>query len=79
MPQILHCRSLMPEVAEYELVTEKTPAYFDGYRPGTPHLSQIIKNVLPEAKIIAVICDPVNRTFSDFIQEVIQRNITYTS
>lgn len=53
---------LMPEVTDDVLVMEKTPEYF--YNPNVP---QRILTELPNAKLILSICNPINRSFSDFV------------
>nr|XP_039267649.1 heparan sulfate glucosamine 3-O-sulfotransferase 6-like isoform X1 [Styela clava] len=61
-------RSLMPKVANDEILMEKTPAYFN-FPPAD--IPDRIKAALPDVKLIAVLCDPVNRTFSDYVHEKI--------
>lgn len=55
----------LPEVAEDEIVFEKTPKYF----VFPPALDRIAETV-PNAKFILVICDPVERAFSDYNHKV---------
>ncbi|XP_077976289.1 heparan sulfate glucosamine 3-O-sulfotransferase 6-like [Styela clava] len=59
-------RSLMPEVAEHELIMEKTPAYFDC--PPVTLPNRLYRDI-PHAKLILVVCDPVKRSFSDYAHE----------
>nr|XP_039250980.1 heparan sulfate glucosamine 3-O-sulfotransferase 5-like [Styela clava] len=53
----------LPAAKDYEIVIEKTPAYLKAL--GT---SERIHRTIPDAKIILLLCDPVNRTYSDFLQ-----------
>lgn len=57
----------MPESSPYHVVIEKTPSYFNF---GSKYVPQRVFTVVPNAKIIVLLCDPVNRTFSDFFHEV---------
>ena len=79
----------LPEVAEDEIVFEKTPKYFV-YPPGTfvirivsheffsfvLHFSQTVEaldriaETVPNAKFILVLCDPIERAFSDYNHKV---------
>lgn len=59
-------RTLMPKVADHELVMEKTPSYFD-CPPIT--LPSRIHSDVPRAKLILVVCDPVKRSYSDYAHE----------
>ena len=60
----------MPEASGREIIMEKTPVYFN-----SPPLSipEKIKNSVPNAKLILVVCDPVRRSLSDYIHEVIPK------
>lgn len=55
----------MPHVHDHEVIIEKTPAYFKG-----KDVPRRIHGTIPHAKIIVIMCDPVNRTYSDFKQHV---------
>lgn len=57
----------MPVAEDGTLSVEKTPAYFT--QP--PYqLPQMINNAVPDAKFILILCDPVKRVLSNFVQEV---------
>lgn len=57
----------MPEVEDIVMVGEKTPAYFS-FPPFTIPLS--MKKLIPNVKVIVVLCDPAKRVISDYAQEV---------
>ena len=57
----------MPEAENMVLIAEKTPAYFNFMPSNIPDL---IKEWIPGAKTIVVLCDPTKRVISDFAQEV---------
>ena len=57
----------MPEAEDIVMVGEKTPAYFS-FPPLTTPIS--MKRLLPNVKVIVVLCDPAKRVISDFAQEV---------
>ena len=56
----------MPEVYPHEIVLEETPTYFHNNYVNPAR----IKADLPNAKRYVILCDPVNRTFSDYKQVV---------
>ncbi|XP_077976439.1 heparan sulfate glucosamine 3-O-sulfotransferase 6-like [Styela clava] len=62
-------KSQMPEVTDGELIMEKTPPYFNSPPESLP---EIINKDVPNAKLILVLCDPVKRSYSDFIHEKIK-------
>lgn len=57
----------MPIAEDSTLTVEKTPAYFTHPPYEIPHL---IKKGVPDAKLILILCDPVKRVLSNFLQEV---------
>ena len=57
----------MPEVEENVMIMEKTPAYFS-FPPS--NIPQLIKNSVPDAKLLLILCDPAKRVISDYSQEV---------
>lgn len=59
----------MPWATEDHIVLESSPNYFTWPPFGMP---KRIKNLLPNVKILLLLCDPVNRTFVDFNEEVLQ-------
>ena len=62
----------MPLAEDIVLVAEKTPAYFNFRTPETP---QLIRDKLPNAKCILILCNPTKRVISDFAHEVSIQNI----
>ena len=60
-------RNLFPYVNDREKVIEKTPSYF--MHPPS-ELPERIYNILPEAKLLLMVCDPTPRVFSDYIHQV---------
>jgi len=64
---LLFNRSLMPEAESCALIMEKTPAYFS-FPPTNIPFS--IKEAVPKAKLLLVLCEPAKRAFSDFVHEV---------
>ncbi|XP_076808767.1 heparan sulfate glucosamine 3-O-sulfotransferase 1-like [Clavelina lepadiformis] len=67
---------LMPEVEEDIFIMEKTPAYFNFRSPSIP---ADMKKIVPDAKLLLVLCDPVERVLSDFYQQWIMFNKTNQS
>ena len=59
-------RHRVPEVEENAFTMEKTPAYFNFNRAVPAN----IKNLVPDAKLLLLLCDPVDRVLSDFFHEV---------
>lgn len=64
-------KSLLAEVLPHELSSEKTPAYFNW----GVSIPQNIRKFVPNAKLFLVLCDPVNRTYSDYAQEIMMKNL----
>ncbi|XP_077976109.1 heparan sulfate glucosamine 3-O-sulfotransferase 3B1-like isoform X2 [Styela clava] len=62
-------KSQMPEVTDGELIMEKTPPYLNSPPESLP---EIFNKDVPNAKLILVLCDPVKRSYSDFIHEKIK-------
>ncbi|XP_077989856.1 heparan sulfate glucosamine 3-O-sulfotransferase 5-like [Glandiceps talaboti] len=58
-------RKQMPYTTEKQMTIERTPEYFV-----TPHdvPKRIHDEISPRIKIVAVICDPVKRAISDYVQ-----------
>ncbi|XP_070581455.1 heparan sulfate glucosamine 3-O-sulfotransferase 2-like [Ptychodera flava] len=54
----------MPYTTQDQISTEKTPRYF--VSADAPR--RIFEDISPDVKIIMVVCDPVNRAISDFVQ-----------
>ncbi|XP_070537031.1 heparan sulfate glucosamine 3-O-sulfotransferase 1-like [Ptychodera flava] len=54
----------MPYTTQDQISTEKTPFYF--VSADVPR--RIFEDISPDVKIIMVMCDPVNRAISDFVQ-----------
>ncbi|CAK8684515.1 unnamed protein product [Clavelina lepadiformis] len=65
---------MLPEVEKNAFAMEKTPAYFN-FRPSS--IPANIKRMVPDAKLLLVLCNPVDRVLSDFYQEWIMFNITH--
>ncbi|CAK8684561.1 unnamed protein product [Clavelina lepadiformis] len=63
----------VPEVEENAFTMEKTPAYFNFNRAVPAN----IKNLVPDAKLLLLLCDPVDRVLSDFFHEWVMFNITH--
>ena len=61
----------MPLAEDIVLVGERTPNYFSFPPAAVP---KIIKDKLPDVKIIIVLCDPAKRAVSDFVHEVSTRD-----
>ncbi|XP_039270257.2 heparan sulfate glucosamine 3-O-sulfotransferase 1-like [Styela clava] len=68
-------RDLMPKVSPYELIFEKTSEYFVQGVWTPYHMHKI----LPNAKLILVLCDPANRTYSDYVQEISNGKVESTT
>lgn len=66
-------REMMPIAEDSTLTVEKTPAYFTHPPYEIPHL---IKKGVPDAKLILILCDPVKRVLSNFLQEWAYHNAT---
>ncbi|CAK8694655.1 unnamed protein product [Clavelina lepadiformis] len=62
-------KNLFPYVNDREKIIEKTPSYFM-YPPS--ELPERIYNILPEAKLLLMVCDPTPRVFSDYIHQTIR-------
>lgn len=58
---------MLPDAGDDELIVEKTPAYFVTMPYDLPYK---IKKVMPNVKLILLLCDPVKRAFSDYAQRV---------
>ena len=54
----------MPFIKEGQLTMEKTPSYFYG-----TSVPDRIRENEPHAKLILTLCDPVTRSFSDYVHE----------
>ncbi|XP_076800796.1 heparan sulfate glucosamine 3-O-sulfotransferase 2-like [Clavelina lepadiformis] len=59
-------RAYFPPTNRMELGMEKTPTYFNHPDLSIP-LS--IKNMVPMAKLLLIVCDPTMRSFSDYVHE----------
>ncbi|XP_076801685.1 heparan sulfate glucosamine 3-O-sulfotransferase 1-like [Clavelina lepadiformis] len=55
-----------PEVEKSAFVAEKSPAYFS-FPPHT--IPKAIHTTAPKAKLLLILCDPVKRVLSDYVQE----------
>lgn len=55
--------SRMPEVTAEQLAMEKTPGYFH-----SPTAPKLLRQTLPEAKLLLILRDPVKRLISDYNQ-----------
>ncbi|XP_077971378.1 heparan sulfate glucosamine 3-O-sulfotransferase 5-like [Styela clava] len=62
-------RNVMPNVTKYERAMEKTPGYFNFPR-WRVNMPQVVRHDVPNAKLWLILCDPVQRAFSDFVQAV---------
>ena len=56
-------RDSMSEAEELVMVAEKTPGYFNK-NLDTP---SVVKNLLPDAKLIVILCDPVKWVVSNYV------------
>ncbi|XP_077973801.1 heparan sulfate glucosamine 3-O-sulfotransferase 1-like [Styela clava] len=62
---------MLAKVLPHEISFEKTPAYFN-WRLTTPGY---IRKLLPDVKLLLVLCDPTKRTYSDYFQEILMHNL----
>ncbi|XP_039254621.2 heparan sulfate glucosamine 3-O-sulfotransferase 6-like [Styela clava] len=64
-------RQILPTAADHELVMEKTPAYF---RTLPDNLPQIMHQLMPNLKIIIILCNPTRRALSGFVMAQTRNN-----
>jgi len=66
-----HYRESMPLAEDICIVGEKTPAYFNFLPKEIP---TNIRRMIPNVKLIVILCDPVRRVVSDFVHEKVLNN-----
>nr|XP_039272597.1 heparan sulfate glucosamine 3-O-sulfotransferase 1-like isoform X2 [Styela clava] len=59
----------------YEISFEKTPAYFNWGLTVPERLRELV----PNAKLLLVLCDPTKRTYSDYVQEILMHTLKATT
>nr|XP_039273196.1 heparan sulfate glucosamine 3-O-sulfotransferase 1-like [Styela clava] len=64
----------LANVLPHEISFEKTPAYFN-WGLETP---KYIRELVPNAKLLLVLCDPTKRTYSDYFQEILMHTLNAT-
>nr|XP_039261439.1 heparan sulfate glucosamine 3-O-sulfotransferase 5-like isoform X2 [Styela clava] len=64
-------KNALPTASDNQLIMEKTPAYFTTLPDNLP---DIIKRDSPHVKLILLLCNPVNRAFSDYAQRRTRRD-----
>ncbi|CAK8691490.1 unnamed protein product [Clavelina lepadiformis] len=64
--------SFFPPTNDIEWGMEKTPAYFDS--PPFDFPSRI-KDMVPNAKLLLIVCDPTKRAFSDYVHERMRHDL----
>nr|XP_039272389.1 heparan sulfate glucosamine 3-O-sulfotransferase 1-like [Styela clava] len=62
---------MLAKVLPHEISFEKTPAYFN-WRLTVP---ERLRELVPKAKLLLVLCDPTKRTYSDYFQETLMHNL----
>ncbi|XP_076799443.1 heparan sulfate glucosamine 3-O-sulfotransferase 2-like isoform X1 [Clavelina lepadiformis] len=65
-------RAFFPPTNSMELGMEKTPIYFVHSDLDIP---SAIKNMVPEAKLLLIVCDPTKRSFSDYTHERVRLDL----
>ncbi|XP_039251726.2 heparan sulfate glucosamine 3-O-sulfotransferase 1-like isoform X1 [Styela clava] len=70
-----HYLRQFPQLTNYQIAMEKSPSYFTD----AENIPRQVKEDVPNAKLYAMVCDPVNRTYSDFRQEIWKTKLPRTS
>nr|XP_039273190.1 heparan sulfate glucosamine 3-O-sulfotransferase 1-like isoform X1 [Styela clava] len=62
---------MLAKVLPHEISFEKTPAYFNWGLATPEHL----RDLVPHAKLLLVLCNPTERTYSDYAQEIMMGHL----
>nr|XP_039273195.1 heparan sulfate glucosamine 3-O-sulfotransferase 1-like [Styela clava] len=62
---------MLAKVLPHEISFEKTPAYFNWNLAAPEHLRELV----PHAKLLLVLCNPTERTYSDYAQEIMMGHL----
>nr|XP_039251084.1 heparan sulfate glucosamine 3-O-sulfotransferase 6-like [Styela clava] len=67
-------KNMLPAAADHEIVMEKSPSYF--WRYG---IAKKMHKIMPDLKIIVILCNPIQRALSSFAMEQTYKRMTPTT